>query len=218
MPLETVERDVERAVRERGELGHAHIDADRTALWQGQRHFPLGLDANVPLATRLIDGDVLHYPQHIPTVAVAQPAQLGQKETAVGLIELDLFRVGIAKALGLPFLLEAWEVGPLGEEVAVGPLQILERLLQRMHRRIGQPRGFHAVSPLGEQLAQPGIAELLLAFFVARFLQCQRLVEREPARASEAAHLPLLLAVWPEFKFEGLKSLHSSIILLVYEQ
>jgi hypothetical protein len=128
-----------------------------------------------------------------------------------GLIELDLFRVGIAEAVGLALLLETREVGPLGEEVAVGPLQVLEGLLQRMHWRIRQPSGIGAVAPLGEQLAQPGIAQLLLATLVAFLLQRQRLVVDEPARAGEAAHLPLLLTVGYQFVLVGLKSLHGSI-------
>jgi hypothetical protein len=89
-------------------------------------------------------------------------------------------------------LLEARKLGPLGEEIGVGPLQILERLLQRVSRGIGQPCRVCAVAPLGEQLAQRGIAELVLALFVARLLQRQRLVEHEPAGAGEAAHLALL--------------------------
>src|SRR5690625_6854226 len=87
-----------------------------------------------------------------------------------------------------------------------------------MHGRIGQPCGFRAIAPLGESLAQTRIAELLLALLVALFLQRQRLVVDEPARASEAAHLPRLLAVWHQFVLVGLKSLHGLIILLVYER
>ena len=46
------------------------------------------------------------------------------------------------------------------------------------------------------------------------FLQRQRLVEDEPTGASEAAHLPLLQAVWPEFVLKGLKSLHGYLATL----
>lgn len=68
----------------------------------------------------------------------------------MGLSELDLLRIGIAEAVGLSFLLETREVRPPGEDVCTGPLQIPERLLQRMNRRIGQPSCFRAVAPLGE--------------------------------------------------------------------
>src|SRR5690606_39812212 len=108
--------------------------------------------------------------------------------------DLALFRVGIAEAVVLALLLEAREGGPLGEEVGVSALKMLERLLQRIHRRIGQPRRFRPIAPLGEQLAQAGVTELLLALLVALLLQRQRLVVDEPARASEAAHPALLLA------------------------
>src|SRR5690606_34851433 len=127
-------------------------------------------------------------------------------DTTVALIELDLLRVGVAEAVALAFLLETWKVGPLSEEVGVSALKILERLLQRMHRRIGQPRRFRPIAPLGKLLAQPGVAKLLLAALVALLLQRQRLVVDEPARAGEAAHLPLLLAVWSQFVLEGLEA------------
>ncbi len=95
----------------------------------GSFNFPLGLDAHEPLAARLAHRNVLHRAQYLTAVAVAQPAQLGQEQAAVGLVELDLFWVGIAEAVRLTLLLEAREVRPLSEEVGVGPLQILERLL-----------------------------------------------------------------------------------------
>ena len=212
MPLEAIERGVERAVREGGEAGYAHVYANN-----GSRRmccyldFAFGLDGNEPLAAILTDGSVLNGSKHIPAIAITYPTQFWQEQATVGLIELNLLRVWVAEAVGLPFLLEAREVGALGEEVGIRPLQILERLLQRVSWRIGQPCSFLAVAPLCEQLAQIEVVELLIALFVDSFLQRQRLIEHEPARASEAAHLPLLLAVWPEFKFEGLKSLHSSI-------
>src|SRR5690606_26595315 len=76
-----------------------------------------------------------------------------------------------------------------------------------------QPSRFRAVAPLGEHLAQPGVAQLLLSALVALFLQRQPLVVDEPARTGEAAHLPLLLAVWSQFVFEGLEALHADIII-----
>jgi hypothetical protein len=67
---------------------------------------------------------------------------------------------------------------------------------------------FRAIAPVGEQLAQTGVAELLLARFKALLLHGQSLVEHEPARSSEAAHVAMLLAVGHQFIFEGLESLH----------
>ncbi len=62
-----------------------------------------------------------------------------QEQAAVRLVEFDLFRVGVRETVGSAFLFEAREVGPLGEEIVLGTVQILERLLQGMNRRIGQP-------------------------------------------------------------------------------
>ena len=150
MTLEAVDRCVERAVRQGGESRNAHVDADCPALRDGLLNLAFGLDAREPFAARLAHSDALHRAQHLAAVAVAQPAELGQEHAAVGLIELDLFWIGIAEAIRQALLLEAREVRPLGEEVGIGPLQILERLLQWMNRRIGQPSRFCAVTPPGE--------------------------------------------------------------------
>jgi len=173
-------------------------------------NFTLCLDRHEPFAARLADGNVLHRTQNLAAVAISHPAELGQEDTAVALVELDLLRVGVAKAVALALLLEAREVGPLGEEVGVSALQSLERLLQRMHRRIGQPRRFRPVAPFGEQLAQAGVTELLLALLVAFLLQRQRPVEDEAARPGKAAHLALLFAGRHRFIFEGLQTLHGA--------
>ena len=194
--LEAIDRLEYRAIRQRGEAGDAHIDADHGAGgMHGRFDFPLGLDRHVPAASRLADGDILGCAENVPAVAVADPAQLRQEDPTVDRIDRELLGSRIAEAVVLAFLLEAREGRPLGEEVAVGPLQILERLLQRMHRRIGQPRGFRAVAPLGEQLAQPGIAQLLLATLVALPLHRQRLVVDEATRPGEAAQTALLFTI-----------------------
>ena len=190
-----------------------------TALPCGTRliDFPFRLDRREPLAPRLADGDVLHLTQYVAAIAVAQPADLWQEQAAVGLVELDLPRVRIAQAVAPTLLPEARETGSPGKKVGIGPPQVLERLLQRVNRRSGQPCGFSTVAPLGEPLAQSGVAQVFLALLVAFLLQCQRLVEHKPARTGEAAHLPLLLAVRAQRKFVGLQSLHGAIILLVHE-
>src|SRR5690606_11130244 len=64
MPLEAVERRVERAVRECGEAGHAHVDTHcRGSLRHGLLNFALGLDAYEPLAARLAHGDISYFAQ-----------------------------------------------------------------------------------------------------------------------------------------------------------
>jgi putative transposase len=211
VPLEAVERGNERAVRESGESGNAHVDTDRATLRHGLLDLARGLDAHEPFAAPMAHGDVFHPAQRLPAVAVAQPAELGQQDAVVVLLQFDLFRVGVAEAVRLAFLLEAREAGPLGEEVGIRALQVLERLLQRVDGRISQPRCVRAVAPFGEQLAQARITELLLTLLVAFFLQRQRLVEHEPARSGEAAHLALLFAGWHQFVLEGLESLHNDM-------
>ncbi|MCL2458058.1 MAG: hypothetical protein FWF31_04265, partial [Desulfobulbus sp.] len=123
------------------------------------------------------------------------PAELGQEEAGIGLIELDLFWVRIAEAVALAFLLQAWKVRPLGEEVGMGPIQILELLLQRMDRSVRKPERLGAVAPLGEQLAQVGVAEFFVAILVRRLWQGQRLVEHEPACPGNTAHIALLFSI-----------------------
>lgn len=88
VPFEAVQWRVERAIRERGEPGDAHVDADgarRLRHWL--LNLALSLDAGIPLAAQLADGVVPHRAKHVPAVAVAQPAQLGQEQAAVGLIQ-----------------------------------------------------------------------------------------------------------------------------------
>jgi hypothetical protein len=104
--------------------------------------FPFGLNRNKPLATIGGYRDLLHHSLRVPAVAVAQPAQPGQEDAAVALIELYLLRVGIAETIAHALLLKPREVRPFGEEVGVGPLQVLECLLQWMRWRILEPRSF----------------------------------------------------------------------------
>jgi len=209
LALEAVEGLEHRAVAQGGEADNTHVDPDGRALVNRDLGLALGLDRHGPLAARLADGDVLHRAEHIAALAVAQPTQLGQEQAAVGLVELDLFRVGVAEAVAGPaFLLEAGKVGALGEEVGIGPLQILEGLLQRMHRGLCEPRGFRAVAPLGEALAQRRIPELFRPLLVQRLLHRQRPVEDKAARSGEAAHVARLIAVGHQLELEGLETLH----------
>src|SRR5882672_9382936 len=77
-----------------------------------------------------------------------------------------------------------------------------------MRRRILQPRCFRVAAPLGQQLAQPGIAELLLARLKARFLQSQPCVVDKAARPGEGAHLLSLRTVGAKFELEALQAFH----------
>jgi len=109
----------------------------------------LGLDRDEPFTLLAGHGDVFHGAQHFPAIAVPHPAKLGQEYTAIGLIELDLFRIRIAEAVALVFLLEAREIGPIVEEILVSSFQIFERVLQGVNGSIFQPRCFASISPCG---------------------------------------------------------------------
>lgn len=154
--LEAVERCNETAVAQGGKARNADIDAyGRGVGWHRLGHLPLGLDAGVPLDSALTQSHVPCHARNVPAVAVAHPAQFRQFDAAVGLIDLELLGVWVAQAVALPFLLEAREGSPFGEEIGVGALQILERPLQRVARCMPWPRRLRAVAPLGEQLAHP---------------------------------------------------------------
>ena len=69
---ETVEGNQERGITEGGKPGDAHIDADGGGgLPRRRGHLAFGLDARIPPARRLADGDVLGYPENLPAVALA---------------------------------------------------------------------------------------------------------------------------------------------------
>src|SRR6202790_2168644 len=143
-----------------------------------------------------------------PAVAIANPAQLGQKNPPVLALQLYLFRVRVTKTVSVAFLFKARKVRTLGEEIGVGKLQVLERLLCRVNRRVLEPRGVRAVTPFGELLAQARVAKFLLGALVALFLQRQCLVKDEPARTSESAHVVRLLAGRHQFVFKGSEDFH----------
>ena len=205
MLLEAVERREESRVAHGGEPGNADIDADcggRRGKWVF--HFALCLDRRKPLAARLTHGDVTYLTQNVAAVAIAQPAELRKKEAIVGLIELDLFRVGVTEAGVLALFLEAREIGAFGEKVFVRLLQVLQGLLQGVTGRILEPRRGRTIAPRRQELRHRDVADEAVPGFVVLFLHRQRLVIDEPARPGEAAHIARLIAIWHQFVFKGL--------------
>jgi hypothetical protein len=83
---------------------------------------------------------------------------------------------------------------PTFEEIPECAFEMLQRVLLRMHRAILQPRRLRAIAPLREALCHADIGDELLPCCVILFLQRQRPVVDEPARARELAHLARLLA------------------------
>ena len=115
-------------VAQGGESGDSDIDAnDGRGRVNGLFDFALVLDRHKPFAAVARYGDVLRCAEHVPAVAIANPAQLGQEDSGIALIELVALRV--AEAVRLAFFLEAREVGAFGKEVGVGSFQILEGCL-----------------------------------------------------------------------------------------
>lgn len=112
------------------------------------------------------------------------------------MVELDLLRIGGAEVVARALFLKAWNVGALGEETAVDVLQILERLLPRMNRRIAEPGRHGAIVPSGELLAQPGISPLLLPAIKAFPLQRQASLNtnRHGRPCVLKMHVPLVFA------------------------
>src|SRR5882724_404741 len=217
VPPEAVQRREETAIAEGGESGNTHIDADGAG---GLRHrrlnLALGLDAHIPLARPQGYGGIAWRAQHRARQAQPYPAKFRKKEAAIDLIEFELLGVGIAETVALAAFFELRKPRALSKEVLVGSLQVLQRLLQRVRRRIPEPRCLRTVAPLGEQLAQPCIAHFPLAALIARFLQRQRLVVDESAGTGEAAHVAFLRPVGLQLALESLHALHEPIIPLVH--
>ncbi len=213
--FEAIERCVDRAIAQGGEAHHAEVDANRERGGvQRHRHFSLRLDRNVPVAGAQADRDVLEGAEHLPAVAIAQPAQLGQENPAVALVELELLGVGEAEAVALALALEAWEVGTLLEEILVGPVEVFEGMLQRMNGRFFQPDRFGAVAPGGQLPGHRHIADELASGFAVGLLQRQGLVEHEPTGSGELSKLALLFAGWLDAELVGLASEHRNTVYL----
>src|SRR5881392_3217332 len=81
-----------------------------------------------------------------------------------------------------------------------------------------QPGCLRLATPLGEQLAQFGIVELLLAGLKVRLLQPEPCVVDKAARACEAAHLLALRGTGAKFELEALQAFHEPMIRWVHAQ
>jgi hypothetical protein len=136
------------------------------------------------------------------------PAQLGQEDAGVALVDPELLGSGVAEGIVPALALEARCSGAAGEEVRAGPLQVLERLLQRMDGRVAEPGRLGTVAPERELPAQFDAAQFLLAQLMAPLLQGQRPVEDEAAGSCGASHVALLLDGRQRCVLEGLQSQH----------
>lgn len=171
-----------------------------------------GVDADVPAAGAVRNGDVAELTLDNAAVPVTNPAEFGEEDTVVPLVEVDFLSIRVAEGIPPPLLLEARRMTTLFEEVAVRSLEVLEGLLERMDGRVFQPRCINAVAPLREFLAQPGVGQLLLARLMAGLLQCETSVVDEPARPCEATEVAFLHTVRSEGELVGLVPLHNLTI------
>ncbi len=136
--FEAGERSEKRAIRKGGKAGNTQINADRSLLSAGMnrfRNFPFRLDGDEPPVAGQVHRDVLYFALNFPALAVAQPAQFGQENPAVRLIQMNLFGIWVAEVVAAPPFLEARWLCPPRKAVRPGPFQILERLLQSLSWR-----------------------------------------------------------------------------------
>ena len=121
---------------------------------------PLRLDRDEPAVSRSPDGDVLDRAENRPALAGADPPDLREEDPGGGLVERDALREaeGVVPAL-LP---EGREPGPFLEEVPVGPVEVLESLLEDLRGEGGQPDGLRLPFPAGEEVGRTDIAQVLL--------------------------------------------------------
>jgi hypothetical protein len=108
----------------------AETDANRGRC-RMHRHIALtfGLDRDERFPTRLAHRHLLRRADHFAAVAVAQPAQLGEEDAAVGLIQLEALRK--AKAVLRAAFSECGVVGDLVEEPLLSHVQAFQRMLER---------------------------------------------------------------------------------------
>ena len=73
--------------------GQFHINTYHIAVGCWRSRFALCLDRSKPFAARLADGDVFNLTFHHPAVAVTAPADFGQEDAIISLLQLDALRV-----------------------------------------------------------------------------------------------------------------------------
>lgn len=98
----------------------------------------------------------------------------------VGLIELELFRVGETKSISTPLLFVSGERSSLGEEILAGSIKIFQRLLQRLSLCASKLQAILVSAPSCQLLAHLGIADELFFSLVVLLLKRQCLVVYKP--------------------------------------
>src|SRR5438552_18484375 len=118
------------AFRRRDELGYPPVDPHHcrcgVSWWL---YLPQCVNADVPLASRLADGDAAYPAENCTAFAVAYPTNLWQLDAVVPLLQLDALLVRFSKRISHSFLVELRELGAPLEEIRVGPIEVENRLL-----------------------------------------------------------------------------------------
>ncbi len=147
----------DRPVRERGEADHSKVDPDDSRRGVGgNRDLPLRLDHDEPFVAGSPDGHVLDCAQNLPALAVCDPSDLREKDPGIGTVELHA--LWIPEGIVLALLPERWEACPLLEEVLVGPVEILEGLLENLGMDTGEPDRLGIPFPEREEIRRADIA------------------------------------------------------------
>ena len=180
------------------------------------RHGTLGLNRDVPMTGLATDCAVLDKAFDLLAFSVIQPAKLGQENTLIDLIQLDLLAIRETKAVIPTSFFEDRECCSFFEEILVGAVEVLQSMLQRVNRRGFEPGRIRAIAPVGEQFGHRHVLNVLAASITIFLLKRQGLIENESNHAGELAQLSLLLAVWIDPEFIGLDSLHVFDYTLVY--
>ena len=129
VPGEKASRGDHRPVREGGEAGHAEIDPNDPGVRMNRRlDLPFRLDRHEPFVSRPPDSDVLDRAENSPALAVADPSDLREPDPGVGLVEPCALREPERIVPALPAELRKARL--FSEEVFVGPVEVLEGLLE----------------------------------------------------------------------------------------
>ena len=197
------------SVREGGKPGNSHVDPDHVGRRRNRRiDLPFRLERNEPFFPRPSHGDVLDRSLDITAFPVANPSDLRESDPGVGFVEL--YPLGKPEGVVLTLLAELRKTGTLRKEVRIGPVEILEGLLEDLGVDAGEPDRLGFPFPEWEKVGRADISETLLPDPVAFDLQGQRPVEDEPAGPCELAHRPFLIFGRLQGEPEGLDSFHGS--------
>jgi hypothetical protein len=186
----------QRVVEQRGKVHHTQVNTSLLALVGRFVYLDLALDRDEILAALgSRNGHVLHLSLNGAVKDGLDPTDLGQVDT----VALNLEPLGVTDGLFASLALEGGVVSPLLEEVDVGPVQILEFLLQHLAVCLLEP----GVLRLAFQLCKPNVAlevaQALTCLPIVGLAQGQAPVVDEPgvAELDSQSSLLLLIGVYP---------------------